>query len=101
MSLATRTDSDRLDELLEAVEKQTHALNRVAMTIQEESHKTRRTKGALLWWVAGVVALLSWIAVGIGIVIGGMSTVWIGAITAFVLISYVLARCEEKIRGAA
>ncbi len=42
MTIAPRTDSDRLDELLEAVEKQTAAINRLAMAVQEEGDKNRQ-----------------------------------------------------------
>lgn len=42
MAIQPRTDSDRLDELIEAVEKQTAAIRQAAGSAQEDAEKNRK-----------------------------------------------------------
>lgn len=47
MTLANRTDSDRLDDLIEAVDKQTAAIRQAAGSAQEDAEKALKKADAI------------------------------------------------------
>jgi hypothetical protein len=106
MSLTNRTDSDRLDDLIEAAEKQTAAINRLAMAVQEGSDKPS-ARGGFIWWIAGLAAfmlfvwaLLDFLAAIMPVGNASQSrSVAVTVSSAYMAVSlYLIARCDSAIR---
>jgi hypothetical protein len=96
MSPTQRTDSDRLDDLIEAAEKQTAAINRLAMAVQEEGTTTRPK---FLWWLTALSAIPAF-AMSVLNVIGTLGDKGVGILAVFLILTgclYVLAKCNDAI----